>query len=69
MLKVIKELADQNTTMVIVTHEMAFARDVADHVIFMDSGTILEQGAPLDVFEHPKEERTRQFLSRFTQES
>ena len=69
VLKVIKELADQNTTMVIVTHEMAFARDVADHVIFMDSGTILEQGAPLDVFEHPKEERTRQFLSRFTQES
>lgn len=67
VLKVIKELADQNTTMVIVTHEMAFARDVANHVIFMDDGHILEQGDPLEVFEHPKEERTRQFLSRFTQ--
>ena len=62
-----KELAEQNTTMVIVTHEMAFARDVANHVIFMDDGRILEQGNPLDVFENPKEERTRQFLSRFTQ--
>ena len=68
VLKVIKELADQKTTMVIVTHEMAFARDVADHVIFMDDGKLLEQGNPHDVFEHPKEERTRQFLSRFTQE-
>ncbi len=67
VLKVIKELADENTTMIIVTHEMAFARDVADHVIFMDDGCILEQGNPIDVMEHPKEERTRQFLSRFTQ--
>ena len=67
VLKVMKELAEQNTTMVIVTHEMAFARDVANHVIFMDDGRILEQGNPLDVFENPKEERTRQFLSRFTQ--
>lgn len=67
VLKVMKELAEQNTTMVIVTHEMAFARDVANHVIFMDNGHILEQGAPLEVFENPKEERTRQFLSRFTQ--
>ena len=67
VLKVIRELADQNTTMVIVTHEMAFARDVANHVIFMDNGHILEQGDPIQVFEHPKEERTRQFLSRFTQ--
>lgn len=67
VLKVIRELADQNTTMVIVTHEMAFARDVANHVIFMDDGHILEQGDPIQVFEHPKEERTRQFLSRFTQ--
>lgn len=67
VLKVIKELAEQNTTMVIVTHEMAFARDVANHVIFMDDGYILEQGDPLQVFEHPKEERTKQFLSRFTQ--
>lgn len=69
VLKVIKELADQNTTMVIVTHEMAFARDVANHVIFMDGGRILEQGDPIQVIEHPREERTRQFLSRFTQES
>lgn len=68
VLRVIKELADQKTTMVIVTHEMAFARDVADHVIFMDDGCILEQGDPIQVMEHPKEERTRQFLSRFTQE-
>ncbi len=67
VLKVMKELAEQNTTMVIVTHEMAFARDVANHVIFMDDGCILEQGDPAQVFENPKEERTRQFLSRFTQ--
>lgn len=67
VLKVIRELADHNTTMVIVTHEMAFARDVASHVIFMDDGRILEQGTPDDVFVHPREERTKQFLSRFTQ--
>lgn len=67
VLRVIKGLADQNTTMIIVTHEMAFARDVADKVIFMDDGVILEQGDPKEVFENPKEERTRQFLSRFTQ--
>lgn len=66
VLKVIKGLADQETTMIIVTHEMAFARDVSSHVIFMDDGCILEQGTPSEVFEHPKEERTRQFLSRFT---
>ncbi|MCI8991494.1 MAG: amino acid ABC transporter ATP-binding protein [Eubacterium sp.] len=69
VLKVIKELADQNTTMLIVTHEMAFARDVASHVIFMDDGTILEQGSPYEVFENPKEERTRQFLARYSQEA
>lgn len=67
VLKVIKELADQHTTMIIVTHEMAFARDVANKVIFMDDGIILEQGDPHEVFENPKEERTKQFLSRFTQ--
>lgn len=66
VLKVIRELADDNTTMVIVTHEMAFARDVADHVIFMDDGIIVEQGDPIQVFEHPAEERTRQFLSKVT---
>lgn len=68
VLKVIKELADQNTTMVIVTHEMAFARDVSNQVIFMDGGSILEQGDPLQVFENPKEERTKQFLKRFNEE-
>lgn len=56
VLKVIRELADQNTTMIIVTHEMAFARDVADHVIFMDDGRIVEQGDPRQVFENPSEE-------------
>lgn len=68
VLRVIKELADQKTTMIIVTHEMAFARDVANHVIFMDDGHILEQGDPIQVIENPREERTRQFLSRFSQE-
>ncbi len=68
VLRVIKELADQKTTMIIVTHEMAFARDVADYVIFMDDGRIQEQGDPRQVIDHPKEERTRQFLSRFSQE-
>ena len=67
VLRVIKGLADQHTTMIIVTHEMAFARDVANKVIFMDDGVILEQGDPREVFENPKEERTKQFLSRFTQ--
>ncbi len=65
VLKVIRELADHNTTMIIVTHEMGFAHDVADHVIFMDNGYILEQGRPEDVFEHSKEERTRQFLAGY----
>ena len=67
VLKVIRSLADQKTTMIIVTHEMAFARDVADHVIFMDGGVIVEQGDPHQVIEHPKEERTKQFLSRYAQ--
>lgn len=62
VLKVIKELADTKMTMIIVTHEMAFARDVSDKVIFMDKGIVLEQGTPQDVFEHPKEERTKQFI-------
>ncbi len=66
VLKVIRELAEKNTTMIIVTHEMAFARDVADHVIFMDDGNICEQGTPDAVFNHPRQERTIQFLSRFS---
>ena len=67
VLKVIRGLAEQHTTMIIVTHEMAFARDVADHIIFMDDGVIVEQGDPQQVINHPKEERTRQFLSRFSE--
>ena len=67
VLKVIRQLARQSTTMVIVTHEMAFARDVADQVIFMDGGVIVEQGEPRMVMDHPKEERTRQFLARYAQ--
>lgn len=67
VLKVIRGLAEQNTTMVIVTHEMDFARDVADKVIFMDEGIILEQGDARQVIEHPVEERTKQFLSRFAE--
>ena len=66
MLRVIRGLAEQKTTMVIVTHEMAFARDVADQVIFMDSGVIVEQGPARAVIEHPREERTRQFLARYS---
>ena len=67
ILKVIRQLAQEKMTMVIVTHEMGFARDVADRVIFMDGGYIVEQGDPREVLEHPKEERTRQFLARFAQ--
>ncbi len=66
ILKVIRQLAEEKMTMVIVTHEMAFARDVADRVVFMDGGVIVEQGDPQEVISHPKEERTRQFLSRFS---
>ena len=67
VLRVIRGLADRRMTMVIVTHEMAFARDVADRVIFMDGGVIVEQGPARDVIERPQEERTRQFLSRYAQ--
>ncbi|WP_130869462.1 amino acid ABC transporter ATP-binding protein [Intestinimonas massiliensis (ex Afouda et al. 2020)] len=67
VLKVIRSLAEQKTTMIIVTHEMAFARDVADQVIFMDEGVIVEQGDARQVIEHPREERTRQFLSRYAE--
>ena len=67
VLKVIKELADKDTTMIIVTHEMTFARDVADKIIFMDNGYIVEQGDPVQVIENPREERTIQFLSHYSQ--
>ena len=68
VLKVIRSLAEQKTTMIIVTHEMAFARDVADQVIFMDGGVIVEQGPARELIERPKQERTRQFLARYAQE-
>lgn len=65
VLKVIRSLSEQHMTMIIVTHEMAFARDVADRVIFMDGGVIVEQGPAHDVIENPQAERTRQFLARY----
>lgn len=67
VLRVIRSLAEENTTMIIVTHEMAFARDVADQVIFMDNGGIVEQGPARQVIENPQEERTRKFLTRYSQ--
>lgn len=67
VLRVIRGLAEQKTTMIIVTHEMTFARDVADQVIFMDGGVIVEQGEAHQVIEYPVQERTRQFLSRYSE--
>ena len=67
VLDVIKELARQHTTMMIVTHEMKFAKSVADEVVFMEGGHIVEQDAPDVLFENPKEERTRQFLNKNNQ--
>ena len=66
VLRVIRELAEQKTTMVIVTHEMQFARRIADKVLFMDEGQVVEYGAPEDVFDNPKSERTRRFLERYS---
>lgn len=68
ILKVIRDLAEEHMTMVIVTHEMAFARDVSDRVIFMDGGVIVEQGDPHQVIENPRSERTKAFLARFNKE-
>ena len=68
VLKVIRGLASKKTTMIIVTHEMKFARDVSDYVLFMDKGVIAEQGTAAAVFDHPREERTKQFLSRYSQD-
>ena len=65
VLRVIRGLADQHTTMIIVTHEMSFARDVADQVIFMDGGVVVEEGPPEAVFGNPQQERTRQFLEKY----
>ena len=67
VLKVIRSLAEQKTTMIIVTHEMSFARNVANQVIFMDSGVIVEQGEARQVIEHPRQERTKRFLSRYAE--
>ncbi len=64
VLDVIRELADEGMTMLIATHEMGFARDIASRVCFLDAGVILEQGPPEQIFSHPREERTRQFLQR-----
>ena len=69
VLNVIKGLKDSGCTMVIVTHEMAFARDVSDKVIFMDGGVIVEQGRPEDVINNPQNERTKHFLNRFKENS
>lgn len=64
VLDVMKQLAEEGMTMAIVTHEMGFAKEVADRVLFMDEGIILEQGTPDEIFNHPKEERTKDFLSK-----
>ena len=69
VLRVIRQLADRRTTMIVVTHEMAFARDVADRLIFMDGGVIVEQGSPEQVFENPQQERTREFLKSYRETS
>ena len=68
VLDVMKNLAAQGMTMIVVTHEMAFAREVSDRVVFMDNGVILEQGSPKEVFGNPKEARTREFLSRYLED-
>ena len=65
VLKTMKDLAKSGLTMIIVTHEMEFARDVSDRVIFMDKGIIAEEGGPKQIFENPQEERTKEFLKRF----
>ncbi|MBN9201892.1 MAG: peptide ABC transporter ATP-binding protein [Microbacterium sp. SCN 70-18] len=66
VLELVRQLAAEGTTILMVTHEMAFARDVAHRVVFLDAGTIVEEGPPADVFRAPREARTRAFLSRFT---
>ncbi|MET3193854.1 amino acid ABC transporter ATP-binding protein [Bacillus sp. OAE603] len=68
VLSIIRKIAKEGITMIIVTHEMAFARDVANHVVFMDEGVIVEEGNPKEIFQYPKEERTIQFLKRFSEE-
>ena len=65
VLRVIRGLKDKDTTMIIVTHEMQFAHDVADRILFIDKGVVVENGTPEEVFDHPKEERTRHFLESY----
>ncbi len=67
VLKVIRQLAEEKMTMVVVTHEMPFAKAVSNHVVFMDGGVIVEEGDPMQVFEAPEQERTRQFLRNYQQ--
>ena len=64
VLAVMQALAEEGMTMVVVTHEMGFARQVADRVLFLDEGLVVEEGSPIELFDHPKEERTRRFLSK-----
>jgi ABC-type polar amino acid transport system ATPase subunit len=66
VLQVIKEMAREGNTMIIVSHEMSFVAEIADYVIFIDQGVIVEEGSPRDVFANPKKERTKQFLARFS---
>ena len=65
VLRVLRDLAEHKTTMIIVTHEMKFARDVADRILFMDGGVVVEQGDAKQVIDHPQEERTRKFLASY----
>lgn len=68
VLAVIKKIAREGVTMIVVTHEMGFAREVANHIVFMDGGVIVEEGPPDEIFSNPKEERTKQFVRRITPE-
>ena len=67
VLAVMRQLAKEGLTMIVVTHEMAFARDVSSHVVYMADGVICEEGAPEELFGHPRQEKTREFLARFNQ--
>ena len=67
VLRVLRDLADRKTTMIIVTHEMHFARDVADRILFMDGGVVVEEGPAKELIDHPKEERTKQFLAHYSE--
>ena len=68
VLEVMRKLAADGMTMVVVTHEMAFARTVSDRVVFMDKGVVLEDAAPVELFGNPKHQRTREFLSRYLED-